>query len=203
MKTESDQIAALFAEMQKAYLSFGSMLETAESMLKQQDWISVSPREYCLSNTGGKLSRPWQWLPRSFTRMYYSAQLPRTLTFVSIRIDLAPDSEDGADQALMSGGALRYQAEGGWGDGFQPAKSNLAMWHLLRNDRQYDGKFHRHESPFRWISQNLPDGWKKETAAIAAAATMARPLHDFRQSDDLQTLLIAPLLMHAKRLEGC
>lgn len=196
MTTESQRIAGLFAEIRKVYLSFGSLLETAEGRMKEADWLPVSRmgKKYCLSDHGGRIDRPHKWLPLGFSRIYCCPRLPRILACFSIRIELPTDLQESGGIALLTAGAFRFSTDEGWGVRFLPAKSNLSLWHLLRTDRQDDGRFYQHAHPFSWGTGSRPKSWNEETKLIDAATTMARPLEDLKDSNDLESLLIAPLI---------
>lgn len=174
------------------YKDIATLLTCADELMSKKGWIPLvngKRGNQAVAHASKSIKLPAKWLPLLIYREYVksiaeSGEL-RTSAFISVTLDypdLEPDNKPITDPFIAAG----Y---------YMHAQDRLKDWPRLYAANLFAGNIDQHGSfidiQAEWIDENA---WKKHHDSFHGGRSKAVVLSAIKTQDDLQSLIVAPLL---------
>ena len=177
------QILAGLKETRNFFEQVSLLLRTIDAQLFEKEWfnaLKTNPKR--ATDISGDIYQPQKWIPRMVSRLYTSSNSKNILVFAGVLLDVETDWA-GFKEPWLTTGLYKYLPKRNLDNPF----IEWANAHLI-DEHEPDGKF------YRFI-------WKKSAVGEDGEfyrSTMAAPLVEFQNADDVTSKIIEPLLLEIK-----
>jgi hypothetical protein len=178
------QLLLSLKETRKFFEQVSLLMRTVEDELAGKGWgnglKNFSKRS---SDISSDLYQPQKWMPRMVSRLFVNEENKNIVLYVGVYFDVETDWE-GFDQPWLTCGLLKFAPN-------QNTMDNPSIgWidvHLV-DEHPADGEFYR----FTWEQDQIPDDGE------FYRSSMARPLIEFQNANDITTKIVIPLMEELK-----
>ncbi len=191
MTDSSRSITEAFRQLRRFCEDSANLLATAESLFENDkdialgnNWQTAMKDSACWGLGASKsLKHPKRWIPLNFFRFFRHPTHKNLLVYVSCQVDTINESR--LHHALITAGGLVYPQ-----DTHAPTIDSKRYWfsmlHIRRLDRVDDGTVVHASCPFT--------GWWKQPEQVEQIITLARPLDEVCNTEQLKNQVIMPLV---------
>jgi len=179
---KGETIREAIRSLRKFHGDVALLLRTADGPLGKEEWKwkPCSKKSANIATPGGSTSinEPHKWMPSYACRFYENDDRSDVVLFVSVIMDNL-DNPDAIKEPLVSAGYISYEKQV---TGWEWWYSAVASWiEIVSNGEPQELK-----------PAHLPNA--KETYGVKGGKVLARPLVAVKKAEELETLVLKPLL---------